>query len=182
MDLDKKKYIHQSWKKYNLKNIFIYYESAIEKLNSINVNYEPTMETSILHFLTQDITDVKILYVRYDYINSHFTRNEEAIFDTYYKSNQIMSIAYNLTTITNEKVSINDNIWNNLIKEVLRLLAGQLIFINIEHNSDFSKSKYKNISPKNVMIYNFDIKNRHILDLYANIIKFYEFGKLKNLI
>jgi hypothetical protein len=181
MEIYRKEYIHSSWQHLNLKNIFLQYNNIIEKLNNINIEYEPKDEKDILSFFGQDITNVIILYLRYYRIDEYFLDEEKTILGEYVKDKKIMSLAYNLTSF--ETSNINEsysNIWSNLIKEIILLLSNKILFINVEKNLLFTKNMYKNIC-NNIMIYNYELKPKNSILLYNSIIKLNSYAEEHNL-
>jgi hypothetical protein len=176
MDLFDKNYIHDSWKKLNLKNIFIHYESIIKKLISIEINYTPKEEINILSFLSSDITNVKIIYLRYNRINEEFTNNELYILKDYINNKEILSLSYNLTTQENKE----NNLWIPLLKEVFLLLSDRIIFIHIEKNKMLNRNLYNDICPESIMRYDHILKKDTCI-FYNMIKKLFLFKNKNNL-
>jgi hypothetical protein len=181
--MENKKYIHSSWNIYNLYKFFEIYNKIIENMNILEMEYKPKEEENILNFLKYDITNVKMLYIRYFKIDSKFNIIEEKYLEKYIKNNNILPITYSLTSkyesnrTSNKIILEEDNIWSPLLKELIFILSSKLYFIHFEKNKLFSKSIINNITPNTIMKYNYDLKDQ-IINIYDMIYKLYEFKSI----
>lgn len=170
-------FIHSSWENINLTSFHLIYNSIIENLSRINVEYEPKDTKDILYFLRQDITNLKIIYIKYNRNTNHFSPNEKLILSNYLKDKKIISIPFNLTATCQEDNSIcYEKIWVPLIKELLMILSNKVIFIHIEKNALLTRNMYNSICPDNIMKFNYEMK-MGVESFYETIEELYD---LKN--
>jgi hypothetical protein len=174
-------YIHKSWFDLNLNNIFTIYNSIIEKLNKIKIDYSPKEEKEILSFLNQDISNIKILFIRCNRIDDHFTYQEKDQISNYIKEKKIISISFNLSSINTKTSAKSENIWIPLLNEVLLILFSRLNIILFEKTRTLTKDVINNLIPnKNIMRYSGVIDENASL-LFNAVIRTFELKEKYNI-